>query len=48
LSDILHRQTDQLTMMTLFYQGSAIIMGDSHVKGVTGKTVWNAHTWEMT
>jgi ABC-type transport system substrate-binding protein len=47
LGDILHHQTDQLTLMTLFYQGSANILGDSHLKNANGTAMWNAHLWEL-
>lgn len=47
LGDILNHQTDQLTMMTLFYQGSFTILGHSKLKGVTGSKVWNAHLWDL-
>lgn len=47
LGEILHHQTDQLTMMTLFYQGSYTVLGHTKLKGVTSGKVWNVHLWDL-
>lgn len=47
LGDILQHQTDQLTMMPLFYMATANILGDSHLKNGNGLAMWDAHLWEL-
>jgi peptide/nickel transport system substrate-binding protein len=48
LGDILHHQTDQLTMFPLFFQGEGSVLGAARVKNVTSAKVWNAHLWDVT
>jgi peptide/nickel transport system substrate-binding protein len=47
LGDIIHHQTDQVTMMPLFYQGQAAVLGSTRIKGMTSAKVWNAHLWSV-
>jgi peptide/nickel transport system substrate-binding protein len=47
LGDMVHLQTDQVTMLPLFFQGGAFILGSARVKNVLPGEVWNAHTWEL-
>jgi peptide/nickel transport system substrate-binding protein len=47
LGDVIHHQTENLTMMTLFYEGSVILLGAKRLKGVTSQRVWNAHLWDV-
>jgi peptide/nickel transport system substrate-binding protein len=47
LGDMVHEQTDQVTMLPLFFQGAAFILGSVRVKGVLGGQVWNSHLWEL-
>ncbi len=47
LGDLIHHQTDQVTILTTFYQAEATVLGSVRVKGVTSGNVWNAHLWDM-
>ncbi len=47
LGDIVHMQTDQLTMLPLFFQGVAFILGNNRLQNVLGGQVWNAHLWDL-
>jgi peptide/nickel transport system substrate-binding protein len=47
LGDIIHHQTDQLTIMPLFFAGLAWVLGDKHLKNVSSDKTWNAHLWEL-
>jgi peptide/nickel transport system substrate-binding protein len=47
LGDIVQVQTDQLTMLPLFFQGAAFILGNNRLKNVLGGQVWNAHLWDL-
>jgi peptide/nickel transport system substrate-binding protein len=47
LGQILHLQTDQLTMLPLFYRADGVILGPKRLKNVTGPNVWNVHLWAM-
>ncbi len=47
LGDIVHIQTDQLTMLPLFFQGAAFILGANRLQNVLGGQVWNAHLWDL-
>jgi peptide/nickel transport system substrate-binding protein len=47
LGGLLRHQTEQLTMLPLFYQATANILGDSHLRNGNGLAVWDAHNWEM-
>src|SRR5262249_349952 len=35
LAEVIHHQTDQLTIMTLFYEGSVVLLGNKRLKNVT-------------
>jgi peptide/nickel transport system substrate-binding protein len=47
LGDIIHHQTDQLTIMPLFFQGEATVLGHKRLESVTSDKTWNAHLWDM-
>ncbi|HZT06186.1 MAG TPA: ABC transporter substrate-binding protein [Chloroflexota bacterium] len=47
LGDIVHFQTDQLTMLPLFFQGAAFVIGSTRMKNVLAGQVSNAHQWEV-
>jgi peptide/nickel transport system substrate-binding protein len=47
LGDIIHHQTDQLTIIPLFFAGLAWVLGHERVKNVTSDKVWNAHLWDL-
>jgi ABC-type transport system substrate-binding protein len=47
LGDLIHHQTDQVTIMTTFYQARASVLGSVRLKGVTSENVWNAHLWDI-
>ena len=47
LGDIIHHQTDQLTMLPLYFEGSSSVLGSTRVRGVTGDGTWNAHLWSV-
>jgi peptide/nickel transport system substrate-binding protein len=47
LGDIIHHQTDQVTLMTTFYIAEANVLGSVRLKGPTSDMVWNAHLWEL-
>jgi peptide/nickel transport system substrate-binding protein len=47
LGDIVHVQTDQVTMLPLFFQGVAFVLGSNRLQGVLGGQVWNAHGWDV-
>jgi peptide/nickel transport system substrate-binding protein len=47
LGDLIHHQTDQVTILTTFYQAQATVLGSVRLKGVTSGNVWNAHLWEL-
>jgi peptide/nickel transport system substrate-binding protein len=47
LGDIVQIQTDQLTMLPLFFQGTAFILGSNRLQHVLGGQVWNAHHWDL-
>jgi peptide/nickel transport system substrate-binding protein len=47
LGDIVQVQTDQLTMLPLFFQGAAFILGHNRLQHVLGGQVWNAHLWDL-
>ena len=47
LGDILHHQTDQLTMFPLFFQGEGSVLGAARLRNVTGGKMWNAHLWDI-
>jgi peptide/nickel transport system substrate-binding protein len=47
LGDIVQVQTEQLTMLPLFFQGAAFIIGGHRLQNVLGGQVWNAHHWDL-
>ncbi len=47
LGDMVSLQTDQVTMLPLFFQGAAFIVGSTRVKNVLAGQVWNAQLWEL-
>jgi peptide/nickel transport system substrate-binding protein len=47
LSEIVRIQTEQMTMLPLFWQGQAFILGTPRLQGVLGGQVWNAHQWDL-
>jgi len=47
LGDMVHLQTDQVTMLPLFFQGGASVIGSARVKNVLAGQVSNAHLWEL-
>ncbi len=47
LGDLIHHQTDQLSVMALFYQASVAILGSIRIQGQTSGKVWNVHLWDV-
>lgn len=47
LGDIVQVQTEQVTMLPLFFQGAAFILGTTRLQHVVGGLVWNAHLWDL-
>jgi len=47
LGDMVHFQTDQVTMIPLFFQGGAFVIGSVKVKNLLPGQVWNANAWEL-
>lgn len=47
LGDLIQHQTDQVSLMTTFYQARASVLGSVRLKGVTSVNVWNAHLWDL-
>ncbi len=47
LGDMVHLQTDQVTMLPLFFQGGAFVIGSARLRNVLAGQVWNAHLWEV-
>ncbi|HZT06450.1 MAG TPA: ABC transporter substrate-binding protein [Chloroflexota bacterium] len=52
LADLVHLQTDQVTMMPLFFQGAAYVVGANNIQNVNAGTAgtgqaWNAYQWDM-
>lgn len=47
LGDIIHLQTEQLTMMPLFFQATGNVLGSKRLTGVTSGRVWNAYLWDL-
>jgi peptide/nickel transport system substrate-binding protein len=48
LGDVIHHQSENLTMMTLFYEGSVLMLGSRRLRNVTNHTkFWNTHLWEV-
>jgi peptide/nickel transport system substrate-binding protein len=47
LGDLIHHQTDRVTLMTTFYIARASVLGAARLRGPTSDKVWNAHLWEL-
>jgi hypothetical protein len=47
LGDLVHLQTDQITVLPLFFQGSAVVVGSTRLKNTLGGYLYNAHEWEV-
>ena len=47
LGDLIHHQTDQLSVMPLFYQASVAILGSVRIQGQTSGQLWNVHLWDL-
>ena len=47
LGDIVQHQTDQVTILPLFFQGAAFVLGAAHLNNVLSGQVWNANAWEL-
>jgi hypothetical protein len=47
LGEMVHHQTDQVTMLPLFFQGSAYVLGAVPLQNVLAGQVWNAHLWAL-
>jgi peptide/nickel transport system substrate-binding protein len=47
LGDIVHAQTDQITMLPVFFQGVAYALGSKRLQNIQGGQVWNAHQWDL-
>jgi ABC-type transport system substrate-binding protein len=47
LGDIIHLQSENLTMMTLFYEGTVTLLGSKRLQNVKSGKVWDAHLWDV-
>jgi len=47
LGEMVHLQTEQVTMLPLFFQGSAFVAGSTRLKNVRGGYIWNSHEWDL-
>ncbi len=48
LGDNIHHQSQNLTMMTLFYEGSVLLLGSDRLHNVTSHTkFWKAYLWDV-
>ena len=47
LGDMVHHQTDLLTMMPLFFAGEHYVLGPARLKNVVGGQTWNVYQWEL-
>jgi len=47
LGDLIHHQTNQVSLMTTFFQAQATVLGSVRLRGVTSANVWNAHLWNL-
>ena len=47
LGEMVRQQTDQVTMLPLFFQGSAYVLGSPALQNVLAGQVWNAHLWAL-
>ena len=53
LGSLVHVQTDQVTLMPIFFQGAAYVVGANSIKNVNAGTAgtgqaWNAYQWDIT
>ncbi len=48
LGEMVHLQTDRVTMLPLFFQGQGIVLGSARLENVLPQQVWNAHQWKLT
>lgn len=47
LGEIVHIQTEQVTVLPLFFLGAASVLGSERLQNVLGGQVWNAHLWDL-
>ena len=47
LGEMVHMQTDQATIMPLFFQGAAYVVGSTKLKNALASFVWNADQWDL-
>jgi peptide/nickel transport system substrate-binding protein len=48
LRDVIHHQTENLTMMTLFYEGNVLLIGTKRLKNVApGRLPWDVYQWDL-
>lgn len=48
LGEIIHHQTENLTIMTLFYEGNIALIGTKRLKNVTpARLPWDVHKWDL-
>ncbi len=47
LGEMVHEQTDEVTSLPIFFQGTAFVVSSTRVKNVIAGRVWNAHLWEL-
>jgi len=47
LGDMVQIQTEQVSMLPLFWQGVAFILGTNRLHNVQGGMVWNSYLWDV-
>lgn len=48
LGEVIRHQSENLTMMTLFYGGSMLLLGSSRLHNVTSHTkFWSVYRWDV-
>jgi len=47
LGEIVHYQSEQVTLLPIFFIGAAYVLGSERLKNVLGGQVWNAHLWDL-
>ena len=47
LGEIAHYQTDQVTLLPLFFLGAGYVLGSERLQNVLGGQVWNAYLWDL-
>ena len=48
LRDVVHHQTENLTMLPLFYEGNVVLIGSKKLKNVApGRLPWDVYEWEL-